>query len=110
MKFRFSSKRSRKTIDFGNLLPDIVSEFEINDSFIVEDLRSKWEDIAGQILASHSVPDRIFKQILFIITDHSVYANELMMMKNEILDKIISSNPAASINTIKIEIKKYKRS
>lgn len=108
MKFRVKTKRSKRTVDLGSLLPDIVTEFNISESFIIEDIRSRWSDIAGEIIASHSIPDRIFKNILFISTDHSVYASELTMMKDAILERIRREIPAAQINSIKMEIKKLK--
>ncbi len=108
MKFRFSTKRAKKTVDMGALLPDIVSELNISESFVIEDIRSKWYNIAGEIIAAHSIPDRIFKNILFVSTDHSVYANELTMMKDVILERIRNEIPAASVNSIKMEIKKLK--
>ncbi len=106
MKFRFNTKRSKKITNIESLIPDIVSEFNIKDSFIIENIRSEWNNFVGEILSSHSIPDRIFKNILFITTDHSVYANELTMMKESILQQIREKVPAASVNTIKMEIKR----
>ncbi|PKL38982.1 MAG: hypothetical protein CVV44_08930 [Spirochaetae bacterium HGW-Spirochaetae-1] len=108
MKFRIGSKRTRKMVGFEGLLPDIISELNIEDSFIVESLKVQWESIVGNILATHSMPDRIFKKILFIAVDHSVYANELIMMKDAIMNKIRETTAGDIIYTIKVEIKRLK--
>jgi len=108
MKFRIGGKRTRKMVGFEGLLPDIISELNIEDSFIVESLKVQWESIVGNILATHSMPDRIFKKILFIAVDHSVYANELIMMKDAIMNKIRETTAGDIIYTIKVEIKRLK--
>jgi len=100
MKFRVGKNRYNRILGFEGVLPDIINELNVEESFIIENIRSLWIDIVGNIIATHSIPDRIFKKTLFISVDHSVYSNEIMMMKDSIIEKIseeISSNLIVNI-------------
>jgi predicted nucleic acid-binding Zn ribbon protein len=105
MKFRVSEKRKNSTVTFEGILPDIIHEFQLEKSFTIEDLVTKWHTIVGDIISTHSKPDRIFKKILFIAADHSMYANEIMIAKDRILKVIHEEFPFQAIRDIKVEIK-----
>lgn len=105
MKFRISEKRKNTTVSFEGILPDIISEFELEKSFTIQDLVSKWHMIVGDIISTHSKPDRIFKKTLVVAADHSVYANEIMIAKDSILKRIQETFPFQAIRDIKVEIK-----
>lgn len=105
MKFRIGNKRKSGVFSFDSLLPDIIHEFELEKSFTIEDLVSKWHTIVGDIISTHSKPDRIYKKILFVFADHSVYANEIIMMKEALVRKINNEFPFQTIRDIKVEIK-----
>ena len=62
--------------------------------------------IVGDIIATHSLPDRIFKKILFIYVDHSVYSNELSLMRDLIIKGINDKLGFEVISNIKIEVKR----
>lgn len=105
MKFRVSEKRKNTIVSFDGILPDIIHEFELEKSFTIEDLVSKWHTIVGDIISTHSKPDRIFKKTLFIAADHPVYANEIMMAKDSIVKLLNEKFPFQTIRGIKVEIK-----
>ncbi len=106
MKFKVGNKRENRIVEFNNILPDIFEELNLKDSFIIEKIRDMWEDIIGTILSTHTIPDRIFKKTLFVSVDHSVYANELILMKDIIVEKINSSVVPNLIKNVKVEMKK----
>jgi len=105
MKFRVTEKRKNNIVSFNGLLPDIIHEFELEKSFTIEDLVSRWHTIVGDIISTHSRPDRIFNKTLFIAADHSVYANEITMAKNSIVKLLNETYPFNIIRDIKVEIK-----
>lgn len=106
MKFRFREKRQGKTISINSALSMIFREFGLDDSMVIGKVRSGWRDLAGELLAVHSIPDRIYKNILFVSVDHPVYSNELAFMKDIIIKKINDEFDSAVINDIRLEIKK----
>ena len=67
MKFRIGKKRKNGTYSFERILPDIIHDYELEKSFTIEEIISKWYLIVGDIISTHSKPDRIFKRILFVI-------------------------------------------
>jgi len=106
LKFRFGEDRKNKLVSFSNLITDLIDDLEIKDSFIVEELKSKWPSYVGNILSTHSIPERIFNKNLFINVDHSVYAGELSIHSGEILKKIKKDYGENFIKAIKFEVKK----
>ena len=106
MKFRLREKRQSKTISINSALSMLFHEFGLDESIIIGKVRSSWKDIAGELLAAHSIPDRIYKNILFVSVDHPVYSNELAFMKNLIIKKINGEFDSAVIKDVKLEIKK----
>jgi predicted nucleic acid-binding Zn ribbon protein len=108
MKFRMGKKRTNGIISFETILPDIIHEYELEKSFTIEELTAQWSSIVGDIISTHSKPDRIFKKILFVNVDHSVFANEIIMMKDIILTKIHSELPFLTIKEIRVEIRKIR--
>jgi len=106
MKFRFKEGRSNKTSAFSGLISSIISKFNLDESFLMESIRSDWPSLAGDLISTHSIPDRLFKGILFISADHSVYANEIIMMKNSILKGLHERYSAEVVRNIKVEIRK----
>ena len=108
MKFRFNSKRKKKIISFNNVLPEIINDFGFEDSFIIEKIKVNWPKIVGDIFSSHSIPNRIFKKTLFIYVDHSTYANEIIMMKDVIINNVNEKASSNIIINIRTEIKRLK--
>jgi predicted nucleic acid-binding Zn ribbon protein len=106
MKFRTGRNRTGKVTGISGILPDIIRDLNIEDQFIMQMLRESWIKISGEIIAAHSIPDRIFKNMLFIAVDHPVFANELMMMKNAILMRIDETIGKGMVKSVKVEIKR----
>jgi predicted nucleic acid-binding Zn ribbon protein len=105
MKFKIKEKRKNGLYSFDGILPDIIHEYELEKSFTIDELVSQWYSIVGDIISTHSKPDRIYKNILFVAADHSVYANEIIMMKDILLKKVSEQFPFQTIRDIKVEIR-----
>ncbi len=108
MKFRFGNTRQKKLIGINEILSDIIDEFNGGESFLIFSIRRIWPDLTGNIISSHSIPERIFKKTLFISVDHSVYANELIVVKDSIIKSINDSLSGELIKNLKIEVRKIK--
>ncbi|MGL4331798.1 MAG: DUF721 domain-containing protein [Bacteroidales bacterium] len=89
------------------LLSEFAKEINAGDLFTIEYIKQKWEEIAGNIIATHSYPDRIYGNVLFIQADHPVFSNDIGMMKKILLNKIREMNLDFEIRDIKVEIKKF---
>jgi len=109
MKFRFLEKRNNSTLPLAQLLQDLFLEIEISEAVLIENLKVVWKSATDAILASHSEPVRMVRNTLYVWVDHSIYANELMLMKNAILDKIHNEAGLTAVEDIRIETGKRKR-
>lgn len=108
MKFKLNRNRTKKLVGFDGIALDVFKELNLEESFITGNIKAVWGDIAGNIIASHSMPDRIYKGTLFIAADHSIFANDISMMKNAIIIALNERFPFSGIKNIKVEIKKLR--
>ena len=107
MKFRFADERMAKEILLKDLLLRIIDDYKIYNEFALEDIRQSWSGIVGPILVNHTKADRIFKNTLFVIADHPIYSQEVLMYKTSIITKINELFGNSSIKAIRVDIKKF---
>ena len=108
MNFTFKKKRIGKTSTFGSIAPLLLKELKLEEAYLMANLRDQWPSIVGELIGTHSLPERIYKHTLFVIADHPVYANEIAMMKSSILNRIKEANCMMGLKNMKVEIKKIK--
>jgi hypothetical protein len=106
MKFKFDKTRHNNTLSINSLISEIVENFDMTDDFFIESLREKWPGYVGNLLSSHSRPDRVFRKTLFIAVDHSTFANELSLVTSQVLDKISKDFGEKKIFKIRGEVKR----
>ena len=106
MRFRFKQERQAKTISVNSTISLILEEYGLRDSMILGKITTEWKELVGELIAAHSIPDRIFRNILFVSVDHSVYSNEIHFMKDIILKKVNERFGSEVIKGVKPEIKK----
>ena len=104
---RFRTDEERKGFSpIRNVISDIVKELKLEDSFYVGIIKEKWEQIAGSILATHSVPVKKNGRVLVVEADHPVFANDINMMKKIILAKLKDLCGNQGVEDLKVLIKK----
>ena len=109
MNFKINNnERKGYLLNFKDIMKDVVKELDVDNDFLITLLKGNWEKIVGGIIATHSIPEGIFKNILFISSDHSTYANEIVMMKKDILQKIDDIIGCDIIKTINVKTKRLK--
>jgi predicted nucleic acid-binding Zn ribbon protein len=106
MSFFINRKRKGKISDFHDIITSIIREYKIEKLFTIELLHTIWVEIVGDIMSTHSIPERIQKNILYIAVDHSIYANEIILMKDHVVKKIQERAPLYDIRDIRINVKK----
>ncbi len=103
MKFRFNQKRINSTKPISSLITEAIRELEVGEALMIEVIRGSWRSVVDEIIASHSVPERIFRETLFISVDHPIYANELLFMKQLILKRLHDEMGYSMISDIRVE-------
>jgi hypothetical protein len=104
MKFRLKQARQGKTISMGSAFSLILDEYGLKDTVILGKLKSCWIDFVGALLAVHSSPDKLYRDILYIAADHPIYSNEISLMKEIIISKISREFGPSAITDIRIQL------
>ncbi|MBU0700008.1 DUF721 domain-containing protein [bacterium] len=70
-----------KVFDEGKSVPLTK---KLSESSVIQ----KWPEIVGRIISSHTQPLRIKGRILFVGVDSSIWANELSLLKMQIISDL----------------------
>lgn len=73
---------------------------EGRNKYFIFSMQSKWEQICGANVAKHSKPVRLERKVLYINTDSSVWANHLLMMKQQFINninRVMTNDPVKDI-------------
>ncbi len=74
--------------NINNVIIKKINNYKLNESYILFLLRKNWFHIIGEKNSTHSSPEKIIKNYLFVNVDSSTWANEFYFLKEEILEKI----------------------
>jgi predicted nucleic acid-binding Zn ribbon protein len=80
--------RRSKTITLAEALKDYVREMKMEDKLKEVGLISSWEETVGKAIASRTSDIYIRDKILYVKLNSSVVRNELLMLRQAILEKL----------------------
>jgi hypothetical protein len=106
MNFKFKSKRIGQPFPVSRLMESVLKEASLDEEYFTHFLKRNWEEIVGKILSTHSVPYKKYGGLLIVYTDHPVFANDLVMMKEQIIEKINKTNSCSLLFDLKVEVNK----
>src|SRR5436305_12355011 len=72
----------------SHVIPDAIAREEILRAGRAQVALRKWEEAVGPMLASKSAPDRYDHGTVWVAVTGSAWAQELRMVKNQILSKL----------------------
>jgi predicted nucleic acid-binding Zn ribbon protein len=80
--------RRSKTISLAEALRDYIREMNLEGKLMEINLINSWEEIVGKTISSRTSKIYIKDHILYVHLDSSVARNELMMLREELKDKL----------------------
>lgn len=92
-----------KIQSFGDLLPDFIARTGINRTRKTDDLADKWTAIAGRF-ADVTAYSALRRGILEITVSDTIYIQELMFIKADLLSKIREAYPTAKFKDIRFRV------
>ncbi|TCS81878.1 DUF721 domain-containing protein [Pectinatus cerevisiiphilus] len=84
-------KRKWKNTNFatvGEIMPRALKHLTKSPEYKLYLIKFYWESIVGKEIAEHAIPKNFAFGVLYIGTSSSVWANNLLYMKFDIIDKI----------------------
>ena len=72
----------------SNILPQSIEQSEILKSARAQLLFKHWPEVVGEFLSSKSFPDRFEKGIVWVHVENSVWAQELRLQEETILERL----------------------
>jgi predicted nucleic acid-binding Zn ribbon protein len=90
--------RRSKTISLGEAIKDYVKEMNLEGKLNETGLINSWEEVVGKAISSRTSKIYIKESVLYIHLSSSVVRNELMMLRQELMEKL---NQKAGTTVIK---------
>jgi len=78
----------------------ILAEGKLGNSAQVAELWGQWNEIVGECIAEHCIPEKITGAKLYIRVDSAVWCQQLDMLKEELMEKINRRQSATNIQKI----------
>jgi predicted nucleic acid-binding Zn ribbon protein len=92
--------RRSKTISLAEALKDYVREMNMEDKLNEIGLINSWEETVGKAIASRTTEIYIRDKVLYVRLNSSVVRNELMMLRQALLEKLNEKAGKAVIRDI----------
>jgi predicted nucleic acid-binding Zn ribbon protein len=92
--------RRSKTISLAEALKDYVREMNMEDKLNEIGLINSWEETVGKAIASRTTEIYIREKVLYVRLNSSVVRNELMMLRQTLLEKLNEKAGKAVIRDI----------
>ncbi len=80
--------RRSETQHIGQILEDLLSEFQIGRKIKEARILNAWDEVVGSYIRSHTVKTYIRNRILFVEFDSAVIRNEVFMMKEQLTSRL----------------------
>lgn len=94
--------KKRPTKPLGDLLEQLLQEYQIGRSSPEQNIRDHWREIVGASNAAHSHPARIERNRLIVLVPHSVVRNELFLHRDEIVARIRKFPGCESVKSLNL--------
>ena len=92
-----SLQLQRGTVGVQGVVTAMVRDRGWSDKLYERNVFDVWKSVVGEDVAAHSNPISLFEGVLRVEVAHQVYANELSVMKTEILSKL--ANELEDVNS-----------
>ena len=81
-------RKRMRPIGLSPILQGMSKNLGLEKGMIFYHLKTRWPDLVGQPIASHTAPDKIRFSTLTLLVDGAAWMHELTFFKEEILQKI----------------------
>jgi predicted nucleic acid-binding Zn ribbon protein len=88
----------------GSVIDKYLTKEEFGAKLKKFSLFNHWPDIVGRDIAKKTVPQKIFKDMLYISVTNATWASELGMMKQQLIDKINGFIGEETIKDLKFKV------
>lgn len=85
---RINTRRQKRSTRMQSVVETMVRDREWSDKLYQMSVFDVWESVVGEAIAGQTAPVLLLDGVLRVDVAHQVYANELSVMKTEILSKL----------------------
>ncbi len=93
----------KKIPSLGDLLPDFIAKTGINRTRKTDDLAEKWRAVAGRF-AEVTAYSALRRGVLEITVTDTIYIQELMFEKADLLAKLRAAYPDAKFKDVRFRV------
>jgi len=91
-------------MDLGSVIDKYLTKEEFGAKLKKFSLFNHWPEIVGRDIAKKTIPQKIFKDMLYIKVTNATWASELGMMKQQLIEKINGFIGEETIKDLKFKV------
>jgi len=92
----------------GSIVQKALKRINLDKRLEESKIFEEWDEIVGKEISQHAVPDKIYKNILFVSVDSPVWMSELnTFFKSKILDSLREKTGLRSIKNIRFRVSDF---
>jgi predicted nucleic acid-binding Zn ribbon protein len=76
--------------DIGSIIGEVIKESNMGHRLKISNIFNNWEEIVGTEIYKKTKPERITGGTLYVSVSTSIWANELSLMSDKLIEKINS--------------------
>jgi predicted nucleic acid-binding Zn ribbon protein len=80
--------RRSKTISLAEAMKDYIEEMNFGEKLNEAGVLNSWEDVVGKVISLRTTRIYIRDRVLYVHLNSSVVRNELLMLRNELRNKL----------------------
>jgi len=84
----------------SKIMERVLAEGKLGNSAQVAEIWGRWNEIVGESIAAHCVPEKIAEGKLYVRVDSPVWCQQLDLLKEELKDKINRNQKKEEIKKI----------
>jgi len=104
-----SSKRSRKTENIANTLPEIMRDKGWERKLDQHRVFLDWDDLVDETTAAHSQPLKVVKDVLWLEVENSSWMNQLQYQKYYLLETLNQYLKISHFSDIRFAVEEKKK-
>jgi predicted nucleic acid-binding Zn ribbon protein len=89
----------------NEVINNALVKYNLKNKIKEIEIISKWDKIVGELISKHTAPRGIYYKKFIIDVDSPIWANELSLIKDKLIEKINSEIGSNVVKDIKFKLK-----
>jgi len=87
----------------GEVFDDVAAQYGWQEGFTLQAMKARWPELAGDVNAQHSAPERLRGGVLTVRADSSTWASALRLIAPQLVAKVNEAMGDGSVTRVDVQ-------